>query len=224
MSQDEAQRFMTACLMPSGLGGYFWYGPMLACALLSGMRAGELRGLRWQSVYIDDTREEDDELAGSIRVVEQVYTGERRPVFSPPKSAASVRDIPIGHDLAKILDAQRERIDRYALKLGTRKWQEGRELDLVFPNKRGTVAHPDAARATAKRAAEMAGLDSAPNFVVLRHTYASIMVDGGVPPQVVANLLGHTDVALTINTYYQSTPPAQREALASLRSALRGGI
>lgn len=57
-------------------------------------------------------------------------------------------------------------------------------------------------------------------MIGLRHTYASVMVDSGVPPHVVAELLGHADVRLTVNTYYNMTPPAQREAVAALRRAL----
>jgi len=215
MSQDEMRRFVHSALMPSGLGGFWWYGPMIAVGVLTGLRAGELRGLQWGNIEIGDDLGAD--IAGVIEVTQQIATIEKKLVFSPPKSTAGTRMLPIGPEVAMILDAQKQRLERHALRRGTRSWKEN---DLVFPAQAGSPACPNNMRRTCRRVAEAAGVEPAPRMIGLRHTYASVMVDSGVPPHVVAELLGHADVRLTVNTYNNMTPPAQREAVAALRRAL----
>lgn len=217
LSQDEARAFLTAALAPAGLGGSYWYGAMLATALQTGLRPGELRGLRWENVYFDD--EASGAVAGSIYVCEQIALRQIDPEWGPPKSDSSVRDVQFTPDLARALKAHKRRVEIHALQRGTRNWTP---YSLVFPNKAGGPAVENGLRKVLKEVSEDAGIDPAVTFTGLRHTFASTMVDAGVPAHVVAKLLGHADVRMTINTYYDTTPSSQEAAMKGLRRYLYG--
>lgn len=217
LTQGEAVRFIEAALVPDGMGSHYWYGSILAAAVMTGMRMGELRGLRWENVELwgEDARE-GDSTAGNIHVCEQIYSGLKSATWSPPKSASSTRDVPVLPDLARLLLIHRERVLRHAKRKGTREWQD---FNLVFPNQVGGPATPEVVQKTRVAVAALVGIEPAPTMNALRHTYASLLVDGGVPPHVVAKLLGHADVRLTVNVYYDATPVAREAAALAL-----GGI
>lgn len=51
-------------------------------------------------------------------------------------------------------------------------------------------------------------------FHALRHSCASLLVAQGVHPRVVMEILGHSTITLTMNTYSHVMPQAQRDAAA----------
>lgn len=219
MSQDEAARFVAGALVPDGVGSYYWYGPLIAAAVMTGMRFGELRGLRWENVELwDEDAVEGDQSAGNIHVCEQIYSQLKRVEFTAPKSDTSTRDVPVMPVLARLLLTHRERVRRHARRVGTRAWQD---YNLVFPNKVGGPATPEMVTTTRAKVAALVDLEPVPTMNALRHTYASLLVDGGLPPHIVAKLLGHADVRLTVNTYYHATPIARQAAVDALGVALK---
>ena len=217
LSREEAQRYLHCALLPLGTGGHFWYGPLAAAALHTGMRLGELRGLRWNNVHLFE--EPEDGMAGVISVCEQIDTSRTRAIWDKPKSAASFRDVPIPTDLATVLIAHRERVDTFARRKGTRKWTD---LELVFPSMRGTVAGRDSVTQTRRRIAKLADVDPAPTFHAFRHTYASMLVEAGIEAPIVAELMGHADVGVTINTYYDASHEARQKASVAIASLMGG--
>jgi integrase len=163
--------------------------PMLLTAIFTGLRASELRGLRWTDV---------DLKRGEIHVRQRA---DRFNVIGRPKSEAGERTIPL---LPMVTNALRE------WKLACPKG----ELDLAFPNGRGRVEntsnivqrawHPVqvAAGVTDKRGrAKYTGLHA------LRHFYASWCInrraDGGLemPLKLVQSRLGHASIQMTADRY-----------------------
>lgn len=220
MSQDEAIRFIAGALVPDGVGSHYWYGPLIAAALMTGLRFGELRGLRWENVELwgEDALENGSQDAGNIHVCEQIYSRIKSVQFTPPKSASSTRDVPVTADLARILLAHRERVRRHAKRSGTRAWQD---YGLVFPNKIGGPATPEVVTNTRAEVAKLVDIQPTPTMNALRHTYASLLIDGGTPPHVVAKLMGHADVQMTCNVYYSATPVARAAAAEALGGMFR---
>jgi integrase len=159
-------------------------------AALAGLRASELRGLRWTDLDLKSSR--------AVVVVRQ--RADRYNVIGIPKSEASARVIPIGPMLVNTLRQW--------------KWQCPKsDLDLVFPNPHGRVEHhKNMSRAVVERPCVKAGLvdaDGKPRYGLhsLRHYYASWCInrrsDGGLelPLKVVSYRLGHSGIQITADRY-----------------------
>src|SRR5215211_7359162 len=111
-----------------------------------------------------------------------------------PKTPASVRDVPLVAQLARLLRAHRHQ-SRF-----------GRDEDWVFATARGTPSgHRNVSRRCLGRAAQLAGLnDGWPRLRVhdLRHTFAShLIIDLGLDPAQVSRMLGHARITITLDIY-----------------------
>jgi integrase len=91
--------------------------------------------------------------------------------------------------------------------------------DTVFAEELGRPYHPQRLRALFGRASERAGLPSI-RLHDLRHTMASTALAGGIHPKVVQERLGHTTVAMTLDTYSHVTDTIQGEAAERLNSMM----
>jgi integrase len=184
--------------------------PLLLTAIFTGLRASELRGLRWEDV---------DFKRGEIHVHQRA---DRFHKIGRPKSEAGERTVPL---LPMVTNALRE------WKLACPKG----ELDLVFPNTRGRVeSHPNilqralhpvqiAAGVTKAGKAKYSGLHA------LRHFYASWCInrraDGGLelPLKVVQSRLGHASIQMTADRYGHLFPRGDDKAeLAAAEKAFLG--
>jgi integrase len=160
---------------------------MLATVLYTGLRISELLGLVWDDV---------DLAAGVIHVRAQLSRSHRGAPARrvPPKTAASVRDIRLVPQLARLLNAHKQ---------GTR---FARGDDWVFATARGTPPRPPQRQPTLPSARRSPGLndDGWPplRFHDLRHTFAShLIIDLALDPAQVSRILGHARVTITLDTY-----------------------
>ena len=181
---------------------------MYYVAVVTGMRIGELLGLRWSDV--------DWERQGvSVsRQVSRVRGGGL--VFQPVKTAAGNRLVALGSDGLDALRDQRVRVDSWRGFAGER-WVEH---DLIFPNSLGKPLEPRRAGKEFRAVCERAGL-GAVRFHDLRHTSASLMLRARVPARVVSERLGHSDVGITLNVYSHVIEEMQSEAASAIESAVR---
>ncbi len=170
--------------------------PFLMTAAFAGLRASELRGLRWSDV---DLRK------GELHVRQRA---DRYNAIGKPKSTAGSRSVPLGPLLLNVL---RE------WKLVCPKGEHG----LVFPTASGQIAgHNNLVRAF-KATVKKAGLTDAkgkPKYSKvhsLRHFYASWCINPpehggqGLPPKVVQTQLGHASIVMTMDTYGHLFPPGK---------------
>lgn len=158
---------------------------MFAAAAWTGLRQGELRALRWQDVDLKAKR---------VRVRRSMVLGQ----VDVPKSARSVRSVPLTADLGKMLQALRKD-SAFA-----------GDADLVFGHPQTGEPQP---RANIGRrfssALEDAGLPVR-RFHDLRHSYGTAMAAAGVPMRTLQELMGHRDHATTLR--YADYSPAGHEA------------
>jgi integrase len=163
--------------------------PLLVTAIYTGLRASELRGLRWADVDLE---------AKELHVRQRA---DRFNEIGPPKSAAARRTVPFGMQVVN------------TLKTWWLACPKG-EAGLVFPNTKGRVlALSNIVEQGLKPAQRAAGLVNADGQVkytglhALRHFYASWCInrkaDGGreVPPKMVQERLGHSSITMTMDTY-----------------------
>ena len=178
-------------------------------ALASGMRQGELLGLRWREVDLE---------GGTLQVRASVHYNGHEFVFAEPKTRYSRRRIALSPIAVEALRAHRVRQLEERIKLGAA-WND---MDLVFPN---SIGRPLAASNLLRREfhplLERAGLPRM-RFHDLRHTAATLLLSRGINPKVVSELLGHSHVSVTLAIYSHVMPHMQEQAAAAMEAALRG--
>lgn len=181
---------------------------IIALALLTGGRRGEIFGLRWEDVDLD---------AGTLQVRQALVEVGGKRVMSEPKTAAGRRRVeipPLAVDaLRRHKAAQAER----RLLLGP----DYDDRDLVFATDFGKPLHPhNWVQRTFRRLLERAGLPHV-RFHDLRHSHATLLLARGIHPRVVQERLGHANITLTLQTYSHVLPGMQREAAAKVEELLR---
>jgi integrase len=156
--------------------------PLLIVAAFTGLRASELRGLRWEDVDFKKNELHVHQRADRFRVIGR------------PKTHAGERSVPFGSFVANTL----------------REWKlqcpKG-ELGLVFPNGKGNVEDlvniVKRGLIPAAIAAELVK-DGKPKYTgmhVFRHFYASWCINRNLPPKVVQERLGHSSITITYDRY-----------------------
>jgi integrase len=183
-------------------------GTLFATALYTGMRQGELLGLRWLDVDLD---------AGTLRVRQAVQKIDDAWQFVEPKSANGRRTVPLCQPAIDVLRRQKEHV-RAMRQQADMAWQE---WGLVFPSAVGTPL--DSSNVTHHLQRKLAAAEL-PNvtFHALRHTCGSLLHQEGVPARTIMEILGHSQITLTLGTYCHATNAMFDEAAGALARALGG--
>ena len=196
-SPEQAREFLT---LHDGDRLY----PLWAFMLSSGVRVSELVWLRWPNVDLEE---------GYARLNEFPTTIGYRLTPSEGKNRAAIRTIDLDRRLVEILELQAEHQTQ-------ERAQPGYESsDYVFTKPAGGHYHPQTISKRLARESELVGL---PRLTAhgLRHTCATLMLAGGVPPKVAAERLGHADTRMFSNVYSHVTPTMQQDAADKLGEAL----
>lgn len=184
--------------------------PAFLLAGTTGMRRGEVLGLRWRDVDLDRGTAE-------IRqALSDVHGGE--PTFTEPKTKTGRRSISLDKRTVTTLRTHRtaQLEERFA-------WGPAyRDRDLVFCREDGSPVPPDAFSKTFKRWVGRLRLPYL-RFHDLRHTWATLALRAGVHPKVVSERLGHSTVAFTLDVYSHAIPAMQAEAADAVAALVFGG-
>lgn len=170
-------------------------------ALTLGLRRGELLALRVEDVDLE---------AGTLTITGTLQWIDGELVRGTPKTAGSTRVVPLPPDVVRVLRAHLQRLEEERQREG---WSEHGYL---FPSVRGTPINPYNLLRHFKNALEVAGLPETTRFHDLRHSCATLLVAQGVHPRVIMEILGHSSINVTMNTYSHVVPEAQRAAAAQL--------
>jgi integrase len=181
-------------------------------AMATGMRQGELLGLRWADVDVH---------ARSLTVRTALARRGGGPVLVEPKSATGHRTIPLPDIAIEALRAHRVRQVEDRMLAGTR-WL-GEPWGLVFTSKVGTPLDGITVLRRFQRLLKEAGLRKQ-RFHDLRHAAASFMLAGEVPLRVIMETLGHSDIRLTANTYSHLAPALARESADRMDMVLAAAV
>jgi integrase len=156
-------------------------------ALHTGLRQGELLGLKWSDVGADN-----------VSVRRSLKMTDRGLDFGPTKNKASRRSVPLNRTAAGALKAHRARQNEE--RIAARTW---RDTDLVFPNRVGKpMDHNNLYYREYKPLLQKAGLgDEGFTFHSLRHTFATELFNQRKRPKIIQSLLGHSSITQTMDTY-----------------------
>jgi integrase len=202
-TEGEARIFLAACRSHR-------LHALFVVALGLGLRRGELLGLRWIDV---------DFAAGQLQISQTLqHVRGHGVVYGPPKSRRSRRVLTMPAVVAESLRRHRDgqRAERIAAGDG---WTES---GLVFTTIGGRHIEPRNLNTTFARLVAAAGVRPI-RLHDLRHTCATLLLSRGVSPRMVMDILGHSQIAVTMNTYGHVIPAMQHEAAGQMDAALGKG-
>jgi integrase len=183
------------------------YGTIVELALASGARRGEILALKWTDFDFASK-------SMSInRSLEQTRGGVLR--FKPPKTKKSRRRIDLSEGIIQTLLSHKAEQTRRRLLLGAA-YQGG---DLVFCTGDGSPLRPDSISVWFKKLVARFGRPEV-RFHDLRHTHATILLSHNVHPKIVSERLGHSSIAITMDTYSHVLPTMQEDAARAIGAAL----
>ena len=167
--------------------------------LATGLRRGELLGLKWEDVDLQK---------GDLRVKRQTSRINGEVVEAPLKTKNAYRTLPLAEDTIDVLKEQRK-------KVGSSPW--------VFPSPNGGPISPDSVLHMLHRVLKRAGLPRV-RFHDLRHTFATLALQNGVDIKTVSGMLGHFSAGFTLDTYAHVTSAAQRQAAGKMAAVLSSAV
>jgi integrase len=176
--------------------------PLYVVAATLGLRRGELLGMRWQDLDLDEGTWTPD------KTVQRV-DGQLRLVDTKTEDSDDVLPLPEWTWLVLLEHQERQAVERAQL---AEVWQN---YDLVFPSEIGTPMEPRNLNRHFARLREQAGLPTV-RLHDLRHTVVSLLMELGVPPHVVQAIARHSDVKITMKIYAHANLAAMREGLGRL--------
>jgi integrase len=182
---------------------------LLTVALTLGMRLGELLALRWDDIDLD---ERILHVRHTVRYIQGFGITEHE-----PKTESSRRSILLPLIVVDALKQHRTSQLEARLQAGAA-WQE---QGLVFANTYGSYFSRTKLHSLFKRILREAGLPDM-RFHDLRHSAATILLSMGVPAKVVQEILGHSNIGITLNIYAHVLPSMQRDAMDDMDDFLRG--
>lgn len=201
LDADEVRRFLAAAK-----GNRFEAAFYLA--VMTGMRRGEVLGLRWRDVDLDEGR----------LVVEQTLVSPRYVLaFSEPKTEQGRRGIDLDPETVSVLRAQRARQAKEKLAFG----KGYPDSELVFRTPDGQPVKPPLFSLAFKGIAKKAGLLPI-RLHDLRHTQVALLARAGVPAKVVSERLGHHSAGFTLDNYGGTFPSQHQEAAQKFAALVDG--
>ena len=176
-------------------------------SLTTGVRRGELLGLRWSDIDLD---------SGRLTVNQALERVKGSTAFKPPKTATSRRTITLPVACVNALKEHRARQAEQRLALGL--GRDPRALVLAQPD--GGPLGPDGLSKAFKRLVERIRVTPI-TFHGLRHTHISHLLMEGVHVKVVSERAGHANVSITLSVYAACIPNMQADAALRVDAWLR---
>lgn len=202
MNKDQVSTFLTA-IQDEPLY------PVFITAIGTGLRRGEILGLKWKDVDLEKN---------FITVKRSLLFVDGHPQMQEDtKTSGSKRSVSMPEPVSKALTAHKKRQKEALLKLG----HKLSEKDFVFTWESGELISPNYVYSKFKKLLVAHNLPKI-SFHDLRHTFATILLDTGVHPKIVADMLGHSTVRITLDTYSHVSPDMQARAAEHLGEVLNG--
>ena len=177
-------------LLDAAKGNAFY--PVFAFALQTGLRVGEIQGLKWEDISFS---------ARAIHVNRSLDYRQDMKTFveNPPKSKTGVRVIPMTDEAMRILMEVKE-LDKTLPQVVP-------YTNLVFRNKEGKPSHRGNYNRTLKKLASDTGMETL-SMHVLRHSFATRCIESGMRPKTLQKIMGHASLSLTMDLYVHVTTDA----------------
>ncbi len=174
------------------------YYEIFLLELSTGMRRGEILGLKWSDINFKD---------GSLRIQRQVVAAGKQVIVQPPKTRSSIRTIILPPYMVELLVQMK--------KEKTCEW--------IFPSpvKEGEPRNPTALHHRFKLILKRAGCKDI-RFHDLRHTFATMALENGMDVKTLSGIIGHISAETTLNIYSHITDTMQVQASVKIDRKIGG--
>jgi len=174
----------------------------------TGMRRGELAGLRWTDVDLN---------AGRVSPRRPRVVVDNEVIVSEPKTAKGRRSLAL--DPVTVAALRRHRAEQATERIAAGPlW---RHSGLVFTWPDGSPIHPQRFSSWFEQHAQAAGLPRI-RLHDVRHSYATAALAAGIPAKVVSERLGHANIAITMDTYSHVLPGLDAHAAGTVARLILG--
>ncbi|PGE14999.1 site-specific integrase [Bacillus toyonensis] len=174
-------------------------------ALVTGMRQGELLGLRWKDVDLEK---------GHL-TISQTLSHDGKTFLLGGKTKSSLRKILLPASTVAKLKKHRAVVLKEKLSQG----EEYQDNDLVMCTPSGTPINPANVRRSLNALIKKAAVPKI-RFHDLRHTHATLLLAKGVNVKVISERLGHSNIKITLDTYSHVLPTMQEDAINKIEEIL----
>ncbi|MCM1543485.1 MAG: site-specific integrase, partial [Blautia sp.] len=156
----------------------------ISIALNTGMRIGEICGLRWTDIDLDNRMIRIRHTVARVEAADMPFGSAKTClILDRPKTKTSIRDIPIASKLSAILEkAVKNKLSEFVV------------------SEKNTFISPRTFEYRYHKVLEQYGIPSM-NFHCLRHTFATRCIEMNVDVKTLSEILGHANVGITLNTY-----------------------
>lgn len=174
--------------------------------LQTGLRTGELVGLKWEDIDF-----ESKTLTIQRSMEFRYKVGEWR--VGPPKSKSGYRTIPLTDEAIRILKAQKEKNRK--IKVIPMEWSEQ-----VFLCRKGEPVKNSTYDTALFKICDKVGIKRF-SMHVLRHTFATRCIEGGMMPKTLQKILGHSNIGIAMNLYVHITEEEKLKEINLVAEALK---
>ena len=188
--QADQERYISTHRDPAAIG--------VLVTLYAGLRIGEVCALSWEDIDLEGGIFHIRHTIARVRDSNPGSPASTKLILDAPKTASSVRDVPIASALLPYL---------------TRSKKERRAGFLTSAT--GSYLSPRTYEYRFHRLLERCGIPQV-NYHVLRHTFATRCVEAGMDVKSLSEILGHANVGVTLNTYVHSSMERKRQQLEQL--------
>ena len=188
-----------------------WFKPIVQFGLSTGLRRGEIIGLRVRDVDLENMMVYVRQALKNVKKYDSDGNHEYITVIEQTKTKNSVRDVDLPPNMQRIIRAHIAAQKEKHLALGI----PFNDDSLFFTTSEGTPFDSRNITKAWERVAKRADVRYR-CFHNLRHTYASRLFAAGVPLKTVSILLGHSNIAITANVYISVMPKEKKSAAESL--------
>ena len=180
---------------------------LFTLAVTTGLRRGEMLALRWEDVDLE---------AQVLRIKRSLSetragTSERGLSFESPKTNKGKRSVALTPYAVSLVAKYRKSRDS---------GERAKPGDLIFPNPQGAPIRPRSLTQHFKRISKRAGLPASTRLHDLRHTAATLLLSKSIHPKIVQEVLGHSTISITLDTYSHVLPNMQKGAVSAMQELI----
>lgn len=164
---------------------------VVSLALTTGLRRGEISGLEWKHVDLEN---------GILDIQQQmIYTKDVQNQITQLKTPDAYRKVSVPQMTLDLLKELRKHTVKERNRLGS-VWKGNKDYQLVFNTSTGNPYTPGYISMRWNNFVKKHNLRYV-NFHALRHTSASLLINSGIHSKVISERLGHSNITVTMNTY-----------------------
>lgn len=184
-------------------------------ALYTGLRIGEISGLKWSDIDFDKHRLTVNRTVTRVALFDKDGKRHYEMIEQTPKTSNGFRTVPISPIIFDRLLEHKKQQDTIK-----REIPSFNEYDLIFCDKKGYYINPNSIMGTLDRMQRDMDIpkENRISFHGLRKTFATRLFERNISPKTVQSLLGHSDISITLNIYTQVMDNIKVEAINELEN------